>query len=77
MVNETLFTQSISLMAYGMSTVFIFLLSLIIAMKALSSVIEIFVEVPIKHCIDEPPVVSKKTLKILQAAVDEHRKNCS
>ena len=81
-MDNSLIEQGFSLMLFGMGTVFVFLTLLIFATGAMSKVIlNWFPEKIIK-----PPAPRKKaalasgtsitptTLKVLQAAIDKHRK---
>ena len=81
-MDNSLIQQGLSLMLFGMGTVFIFLTILIFATGTMSKVILRW----FPEKIIEPPAPRKKamsasgasiapvTLKILQAAVDQHRK---
>jgi len=75
---ESLFSQGITLMVYGMGMVFIFLFLLIMATALLSKLVNCFTAVPLVIVeADNVDEVSPLTLKILQAAVDEHRRQRS
>ena len=81
-MDNSLIQQGLNLMLFGMGTVFIFLTILIFATGGMSKVILRW----FPEKIIEPPAPRKKaksasgasiapaTLKILQAAVDQHRK---
>lgn len=82
-MDNSLIDQGFSLMLFGMGTVFVFLTLLIFATGAMSSVIlrwfpEKIVEPTAKK--KRPPAattsgapVAAATLKIIQAAIDQHR----
>jgi oxaloacetate decarboxylase gamma subunit len=81
-MDNSLIDQGFDLMLFGMGTVFVFLTLLIFATTAMSKVIlrwfpEKIVEAPAPR---KRPVaatgtgVAPATLKVLQAAIDQHRK---
>ena len=85
-MQDNVFQQGVDLMLFGMGTVFVFLTVLIFATSAMSAVVT-------KWFPEKPPEPSKNrttgfapltgapvttaTLRILQAAVDEHRQRNS
>jgi len=80
-MDSLLINRGLDLMLFGMGTVFIFLTILIFATTAMSAVITRWFPEKIIEA-DKPrrapptfgSVVAPTTLKILQAAVDQHRK---
>lgn len=72
---ETLFPQGLSLMAYGMSTVFAFLLLLILSIKMMTFIVVRFTSTASLSELAECPAISPLTLRLLQEAIDEHRKH--
>lgn len=79
MTTASLLSQGMTLLTYGMGTVFVFLTLLVIATTLMSKVIAKFVPEPV-----EPPVstgattttggaVNGRTLAIIKAAIDQHR----
>lgn len=81
-MDNSLIDQGFSLMLFGMGTVFVFLTLLIFATTAMSKVIlrwfpEKIVEAPAPRkkpaSVTSSPV-APATLKIIQAAIDKHRK---
>lgn len=80
-MDNSLIEQGFDLMLFGMGTVFVFLTLLIFATSAMSKAIllwfpEKIVETPAPR--KRPAVtgsaVAPATLKVLQAAIDQHRK---
>lgn len=83
-MQESLFSQGLTLLSYGMGTVFVFLAVLVMVTNCVSRVMVRFFPEPL----EEPGVIKKparaktvvdgKTLKVIQAAIDLHRKkqNC-
>ncbi len=74
-VNSTLFGQGVDMMLYGMSTVFIFLLALVVAINVMSRLVSAFSP---EALVDDPngqveQRVAPLTKKIIQAAIDQHR----
>lgn len=69
--------QGTLLMAYGIGTVFVFLCTLIVAMSAMSSVLNRFFpqEQSIETASSNSKIISSdaQILPILQAAIDQHR----
>ncbi len=78
-MDNALIDQGLSLMLYGMGVVFTFLILLIYATAGMSAVIQRWFpekEVPVapkKKSLRKDTGVSPLTLKIIQAAVDQHR----
>lgn len=81
-MKESLFSQGVDLLIYGMGTVFVFLVILILATNAMSYFIRRFLPEP--EPIITPQAAPKlstggsaidaRTLGVLQAAVDAYRK---
>lgn len=80
-MTSSIIEQGVSLMLYGMGVVFVFLVILIFATSAMSAFLQKF----FPH-VEEPTVVRKprpaaagahgvsdRTLKIIQAAISQHR----
>ena len=75
-MSSTLFAQGIDMMLYGMSTVFVFLLSLVVAINVMSRLISAFFPqaLPIVDGAGETGgTIEPITKKIIQAAIDQHR----
>ena len=75
-MESTLFAQGIDMMLYGMGSVFIFLLALVLTINLMSWVISTFFPVaqPVTDTGDRSvPTVEPITKKIIQAAIDQHR----
>ena len=79
-MQESLFSQGFTLLSYGMGTVFVFLTLLILVTVCVSGLmVKFFPEAepaPAKPRASSKPKstqVSPKTLKIIQAAIDQHR----
>ena len=80
-MSETLIEQGFNLMLFGMGTVFVFLTILIFATTGMSKLINRFY--PEKAVVASPrkkkssaqgaASVAPSTLKIIQAAIDQHR----
>ena len=78
-MENSLFTQGFSLMLYNMEIVFVFLTLLIYTVKGASAVILRWfpeqlppVKAPVRKA-TAPASLSPLTLKIIQAAIDQHR----
>ncbi len=82
-MQESLFSQGFTLLVFGMGTVFVFLAVLVIVTNCVSAVmLRYFPEpleapVKIKKTAQHQGKVDNKTLKILQAAIDQHRQKQS
>jgi oxaloacetate decarboxylase (Na+ extruding) subunit gamma len=78
-MESTLITQGLDLMLYGMGTVFAFL-TLLVGITSLMSVIvnKLVVEVELAPVAplasSAPTTVEPRVAKIIQAAIDQHRK---
>jgi oxaloacetate decarboxylase gamma subunit len=78
-MQSTLFDQAIELLIFGMGTVYVFLILLVIAVNWMSRFIENFfpepapLEVPIKKIKEPAAEVDKTTLAVIQAAIRQHR----
>jgi oxaloacetate decarboxylase gamma subunit len=73
----TLIQQGIDLMIYGMGTVFIFLISLVLVIGAMSRLInKFFTEAndPVAIAAGNSDQVEPLIKKIIQSAIDQHRK---
>jgi oxaloacetate decarboxylase gamma subunit len=76
---STLLDQGIDMMLYGMGSVFVFLLALVVAISLLSRFIEKFFPEPLAPLVSIDPgasvatAVDPLTRKIVQAAIDQHR----
>ncbi len=76
-MKDTLIQQGFDLLLYGMGTVFVFLALLVIATMIMSSVVA---KLPAEEMVEAPkpgaakPTVDAKLMKIIQAAIDQHRK---
>ncbi|MFL0796961.1 MAG: OadG family protein [Cellvibrionaceae bacterium] len=79
-MTESLISQGVDLMIYGMGTVFIFLVVLIFATTAMSYCVRRFIPEPEPTAAPQAPAaptasgqVDGQVLKVLQAAVDAYR----
>lgn len=79
-MQESLWSQGISLMIYGMGTVFVFLAILIVVTSALSKIVSRFFPEapasakPIRTPGAQPaPVVEPAVLAAIKAAIEQHR----
>lgn len=76
---STLLEQGVDMMLYGMGTVFVFLLALVVAISLLSRFIEKFFPEPIVPIVSVDQntsagtTVDPLTTKIIQMAIDQHR----
>lgn len=76
-VESTLFQQGFDMMLYGMGTVFAFLMALVMAISLLSRIVNKFFPetlVASDSGVRIVNTVSPTTRKIIQAAIDQHRK---
>ncbi|PID45335.1 MAG: oxaloacetate decarboxylase [Proteobacteria bacterium] len=81
-MDNSLIDQGLSLMLFGMGTVFVFLTLLIFATTAMSKVVlrwfpEKVAETPAPRkapVAAAKPAIAPETLKIIQAAINQHRK---
>lgn len=81
-MTTSIIDQGFSLMLYGMGVVFVFLTILIFATTGMSAAIQRWfphVEEPVARKPAKRPAaggqVSQQTLKIIQAAIEQHRKS--
>lgn len=75
---DTLISQSIELMIYGLGTVFLFLILLVIAVQGLTACLRQWFPEPVPTRAPPqrpvgPAAVDDRTRAIIQAAVDRHR----
>ncbi len=75
---STLFEQGIDMMLYGMDSVFVFLLALVLAITLMSRLIARFFPEPelepgLQTNVQAAAPVAPLTAKIIQAAIDQHR----
>ena len=73
---STLFEQGVDMMLYGMGSVFVFLLALVLAISVMSRLISRFFPEPLPVQSAEGSVsgsVDPLTRKVIQAAIDQHR----
>lgn len=69
--------ESLSLLLYGMGVVFVFLFLLVIATTAMSHIVNRFFPEPVPERVTRKALttgVDDLTLKIIQAALDKHRR---
>lgn len=79
MANEgSLVAQGVDLMIYGMGTVFVFLILLVVAVVALSAAVRRWLPEPAPVASPPQPVesapVDDRLRAVIQAAIDRHRK---
>lgn len=77
-MQESLISQGLDLMLFGLGTVFVFLAVLVVVTSLMSVVVvRLFPEPVEPERLRNPspaqPAVDSRVLKILQAAVDQHR----
>ena len=77
-MTDSLLQQGLNLMSFGMGTVFVFLAILVVTTIIMSRLIERFVPEPVEPQIMTPRAVAStavdgKVLKVIQAALDQHR----
>ena len=77
-MRDTLIQQGVDLLLFGMGTVFVFLAVLVVATVIMSSVMA---KLPAEEVAQAPkpaavkPAVDARVMKIIQAAIDQHRKH--